>query len=92
MSPKTDLQSTLNVRGARYGTFFDNSNLSQALKKEVNKALHQQDKDLPAVQREAITFIFQKISRIVNGDPTYVDNWHDIAGYATLVEQYLNQE
>jgi hypothetical protein len=33
--------------------------------------------------------IQHKIARILNGDPTYTDNWHDIAGYATLVEQHL---
>ena len=33
--------------------------------------------------------ITNKMARIVNGDPNYIDNWHDIAGYATLVEQEL---
>ncbi len=28
-----------------------------------------------------------KISRIVTGDPEHPDNWHDIAGYATLAER-----
>lgn len=35
--------------------------------------------------------IFQKISRIVNGDPDYADNWHDIQGYARLVEERLQK-
>ena len=26
---------------------------------------------------------------IITGDPDYSDNWHDIAGYATLVEQEI---
>jgi len=30
------------------------------------------------------------MARIVNGDSNYIDNWHDIAGYATLVEQELS--
>lgn len=30
-----------------------------------------------------------KQARILNGDPNYADSWHDIAGYATLVEQEL---
>ena len=33
-----------------------------------------------------------KISRILTGDPSHADNWHDIAGYATLVERRLNNE
>ena len=36
--------------------------------------------------------IFHKIGRIVNGDPNYADSWHDIAGYAKLVEDRLNKE
>jgi len=34
--------------------------------------------------------ILHKIARIVNGDPDYTDSWHDIAGYAKLVEDRLN--
>jgi hypothetical protein len=35
--------------------------------------------------------IFCKITRILTGDPNYTDNWHDIAGYAKLVEIELNK-
>ena len=38
----------------------------------------------------ALDMICNKMARIVNGDPNYIDNWHDICGYATLVEQELN--
>ena len=38
----------------------------------------------------ALDMICNKMARIVNGDPSYIDNWHDISGYATLVEQELN--
>lgn len=41
-------------------------------------------------QREALDMIFHKIGRIVCGDPNYADSWHDIAGYAKLVENRLN--
>jgi len=33
--------------------------------------------------------ICHKISRIVNGDPNYKDSWHDIIGYAKLIEDKL---
>jgi len=36
--------------------------------------------------------ILHKIARILNGDPEYSDNWHDIAGYATLIEVALIKE
>ena len=35
--------------------------------------------------------IFHKVSRLVCGDHWYADNAHDIAGYATLLEEYINQ-
>ena len=34
--------------------------------------------------------ILHKIGRILNGDPNYADSWHDIAGYAKLVEDELS--
>ena len=33
--------------------------------------------------------ICSKMARIVNGDFDYIENWHDIAGYATLMERDL---
>jgi hypothetical protein len=35
--------------------------------------------------------IFHKIARILNGNPDYVDNWIDIAGYAKLVADDLEK-
>jgi hypothetical protein len=42
-------------------------------------------------QREALEMIAHKIARIVNGDPNYADSWLDIAGYAQLVADRLNE-
>jgi hypothetical protein len=41
--------------------------------------------ELEPDQKQALDTILDKISRIINGDPDYTDNWRDIAGYATLV-------
>ena len=35
--------------------------------------------------------ILHKLARILNGDPNYVDSWHDIAGYAILVEDIIKE-
>ena len=40
-------------------------------------------------QKESLEMIQHKIARILNGDPNYSDSWHDISGYATLVENML---
>ena len=41
-------------------------------------------------QKEALDMVAHKIGRILNGDPNYVDSWHDIVGYVSLVEKRLN--
>jgi hypothetical protein len=81
------VEQTLTERGTRYGTFMDNAVIAQHLK---GMAIQGGSWDqMKADQREAIEVIFQKISRILTGDPDYVDNWHDIQGYAKLVEDRL---
>jgi len=87
----SDVSNTLDQRGSRYGDFRDNAEVSQRLQ----AAMRYNDAEwtsLPAIHREALTAIAQKIARILNGDPNYADNWHDIQGYARLVEERLPRE
>ena len=83
-----DVTETLTERGNRYGKFKDHAALSQKLK----EAMYCTDgwEYLSADMREALEMIQHKIARILNGDPTYADSWHDIAGYAKLVDDRLN--
>jgi len=83
------IENTLTERECRYGAFADHARLSQHLT-DVMRAAPKWE-DLSAVQKEALEMIQHKVARILNGDPCYSDNWHDIAGYATLVEQNLEQ-
>ena len=46
--------------------------------------------DLEPVQREALDMICCKLSRILSTRGRNLDDWHDLAGYATLVEKHLN--
>ena len=77
---------TLTERGERYGDFTDNAAVSQRIKDAM-----MYDEGMWArlnyVQREALSVIAQKFARILNGDPNYRDNWHDIQGYARLAEE-----
>ncbi len=81
------IETTLAEREARYGSFTGHAALSQNL----TKVMHAAPKwgDLSDTQKEALEMIAHKIARILNGDPGYGDNWHDVAGYATLVENEL---
>ena len=81
------IQDTLNERQAAYGTFADNAKLSQELKCIMANSPNWGT--LRADQAEALEMIAFKISRILTGDPNYRDNWHDIGGYAKLVDDRL---
>lgn len=83
------IEQTLAEREDRYGSFINHARLSQNLQDVMHAAATWED--LRAIHREALEMIQHKIARILNGDPDYIDNWHDIAGYATLVEQYLQK-
>ena len=77
----------LNARGKVYGPFIDNARVSQKLKAVMRATPMWQD--LLPDQKEALEQIALKISRILTGDPDYVDNWDDTAGYATRVADRL---
>lgn len=87
-----DVDNTLNERGSRYGNFMDHAQVTQDLKEVIGFHLRKRVKVLKPDQQEALDMICHKIGRIVNGDPDYADSWHDIAGYASLVDKRLNGE
>jgi len=87
----TMVEATLRERGSRYGDFYDNASISQQLK-DIAEITPGWNNRLTLLHREGLTMIFQKIARILNGDPNYADNWHDIQGYAKLVEDRLPKE
>jgi len=82
-----EIDKTLEERGSRYGNFEDNARITQALCNILQNSPHY-DKLTPE-HIEVYHMIFHKIARSVCGDPMYVDNIHDIAGYAKLLEDFL---
>jgi hypothetical protein len=81
------VDQTLVERGRRYGHFVGHAGLSQGIKEVMRGAAGW--RSLAPDQREALEMVAHKVARILNGDPDYVDSWHDIAGYVRLVEQRL---
>lgn len=83
----SEIQQTLAERGATYGSFEDVAFLSQRLQAvmRISRNWHA----MPDEMRESLQTISSKIARILNGDPEHADSWHDIAGYAMLVEKGL---
>ena len=90
LHPTIDL--TLAVRGSDYGDFADVADVAQKLKRVIGEELAARDKQLYPDQHEALSLICSKLARIINGNPDHIDNWHDIAGYATLVERRLQKD
>ncbi len=90
MTKQLSIEDTLKERGSRYGCFKDLAEISGNLRNVME--LSPNWKGLSLDKQEALIIIMHKVARILNGDPEYADSWHDIAGYATLVENELNKE
>ena len=80
------IDKTLKQRQKTHGDFKTHAQISQELKAVLWKYDYQ---NLSPHQCEALEMIAHKIARILNGNPNHADHWHDIAGYATLVENNL---
>lgn len=86
----SDLNETLKERGNRYGDFSEHAVIAQDIQ-DAMRCREGWDR-LDPVKKQALTVISDKIARILSGDPEYADNWHDIQGYAKLVEERLINE
>jgi len=82
-----NVEETIKDRQSKYGDFKQCSNIYNNLRSSDSEEIS----NLNCVQEMALDMIFVKIARILSGDPNLVDNWHDIAGYARLVEIELTK-
>ncbi len=87
------LDEILEKRRQAYGDFDSICLTAQELKQALCKARAYRAvssaTDLDSSMLESLDMICHKMARIVHGDPTYPDNWVDIAGYAKLVADPL---
>jgi hypothetical protein len=93
------IEQLLNERENKYGNYHTLSNLTQTLNKIINQhyaAVRQVEgqppAQLPHFMAESLHMICQKIARAVNGDPTHIDSWDDIAGYSLRVVEILKAQ
>lgn len=85
-----DINKTLVERGRHYGaSFCVQCGVSQKIKSAMLTGINW--KTMSDDKRESLDMIAVKISRILNGDADFYDSWHDIAGYAILVANTLQQ-
>lgn len=84
---KVNVKDVLDQRGNTYGEFKDVARttglLSNLMSDNYSKRTYSMDM--------ALYMIASKIARIVNGDPNHIDSWVDIAGYAQLVVNELEE-
>lgn len=80
-------EKTIADRHTKYGVYFDNASAAQLLKFALHSGANWNK--LEPDQKESLEMIASKIGRILTGDFNLVDSWHDISGYAKLVENRL---
>lgn len=85
----TDIVELLAERGSRYGTFEKQAEIAMAFKSLLAHYAQIRGTELADDQLESLHMIFNKLARILNGDPNYADSWADIAGYAKLISDRL---
>ena len=78
-----DINDTLDQRREKHGPWKKYSETSQRLKGICNAKVR------PDYMNEGLDAICVKLARIITGDPMEPDHWHDIQGYARLVEKEL---
>ena len=81
------VEDTLNERHNQHGDFRKHAFYTDEMKRVLRLGLNWEK--LSPSQRESLDMIAHKIGRILAGDPDHSDHWHDIAGYATLVDKQL---
>ena len=82
----SDLNKTLADRQKTHGDFSAVAKVAESLMNSI------EFQRLSASQSFAVRMIVGKLARIVCGNPNEPDHWHDIAGYARLVEDELTSK
>lgn len=88
----SSVKETLESRGETYGDYKGGSEFRAIMMKAVNDRFQQvHGHKMPGVEQIYIFDIINKLSRLAV-TPNHIDSWHDIQGYAKLVEEALNEQ
>lgn len=82
-----NVRATLAQRAETHGGFAAKSVFIQQFKADMRSTIGWAGLDPD--QREALDHIATKVGRILFGNADHHDNWHDVAGYATLIADRL---
>ncbi len=85
--PVSSVAATLTQRQNVHGDFTDNSLATQRCMDAL--MLCPSWNEMSPSAKTATFLIIQKLARAASGNPYHHDHWHDIQGYAKLVEDRL---
>lgn len=85
------IEATLAERQSTYGNFEDVAFVTENIMGVLGHVRVNGLSELPNTHRMALYMIASKMARIVNGDFNHIDGWHDIGGYAKLVEDLIKE-
>ena len=83
-----NVNTTLEEREVQHGSFHDNAFIEYKLRAILTATGDR----LGPTQHIAVGRIMMKLGRILSGGHRHSDTWHDIAGYALLIEKELLDE
>lgn len=86
-----DINKILEERGKTHGDFTQQAHLTQKMVMMLNSYSNATEHQLNHVQRESIHMICHKLARIATGNPNVKDHWDDIAGYAKLASDRIEE-
>lgn len=87
--PLSKVDETLNERQSQYGCFEDVAFATENIIGILKRCGYD---DMPNPHKMAMYMIVSKMARLVNGDHNHIDGWHDIGGYAKLIENLIGGE
>lgn len=87
----SNVNETLKERGKVYGDYKGGSEFrANVMELIINRYAEVNHGGMPAIHMVYVYDIVNKLSRLAV-TPYHIDTWHDIAGYATLVEKALRK-
>ena len=84
------IEETLKTRGNVHGDFVSSAQFKDAVNTIVRLTPNYDCMDCACHQ--ALFMIIEKMGRILYGDPHFADHWHDISGYAKLIDDAITDE
>ena len=82
---------TLVARGAIYGDYRDGVTIRHELMSTLKEGYRVQNgAPMPPLYQEYLWDICNKLSRLAKC-PQHIDSWHDVAGYAQLIENAIKE-